>query len=425
MSDVGIPYEGQGMGGRYLRIGDACTGCMACFSQCPFGAISIEEREGFYYPRIDYAVCKHCGKCEKACPIIGMQNGDRGEWTPVQQAACYIGWHLDPEIRRVSSSGGIFTACAEQVLAENGVVFGAIYDEDMVIRHVAVEKGASLEPLRRSKYAQSDTSRVYGQIRDFLDKGRKVLFCGTPCQVAAIRRMFPRDRLPHLILVSLACMAVASPVVFKHYVSWIERRFNDKMTELAFRTKKYGWTVGMKIASFKKKGDRTLILKESFFMRGFLKDNFIRPACPGCPFRAGSSGADITLGDFWGCSRFFEGAAGSKHRLGFSGVVAYTSCGRQLIEGNGRAYVQPVPIHELLDYNKGWLPKVKIKKTAGEFLKRYRDDPDMGFVDAMLPVSLKEFVTTWERHLTFGHWFPISRDLARLRQAIIGLFRRK
>jgi len=347
-----LMYDDTVKEGRYLQIGEACTGCMACFSQCPFDAISIREREGFYYPEIDYAKCKHCGKCEKACPVIGFQNGEKGEWTPVQEASCYIGWHLNPEVRRVSSSGGIFTACAEQILEEDGVVCGAIYDENMVIRHVAIEKGADLEPLRRSKYAQSDTSKIFGSVKGYLEKGRKVLFCGTPCQVAAMRWNFPREKYPRLILVSLACMAVASPVVFKHYVEWIEKRHKDRMTELAFRTKKYGWCVGMKIATFKSKGDRTLILKESFFMRGFLKDNFIRPSCPGCPFRAGSSGADVTLGDFWYCDQFYPSAYGHKHRLGFSGIVVYTEEGRRLVENKERAFTEPVPIHELLDHNK-------------------------------------------------------------------------
>jgi ferredoxin len=412
------------MGEKYLQIGDACSGCMACYAQCPFGAISVEERQGFYYPKIDYAVCKHCGKCEKACPVIGFQKGKKGEWTPVQEASCYIGWHLNPEVRRVSSSGGIFTACAEQILEEDGVVCGAIYDENMVIRHVAIEKGADLEPLRRSKYAQSDTSKIFGQVKGYLDNDRKVLFCGTPCQVAALRWNFPREKYPRLILISLACMAVASPVVFRHYVAWIEKRYGDKMTELAFRTKKYGWTVGMKIATFKHLGERTLILKESFFMRGFLKDNLIGPACPGCPFRAGSSGADITLGDFWGCSRFYPGAYGKKHRLGFSGIVVYTEEGKRLVENKGKAFVEPVPLHELLDYNKGWLPKVKLQKTAREFLEKFKADPSMRFIDRMLPVSLKEFIVTWERHLSFGHWFPISRDLYNVRRAIRSLFKR-
>lgn len=409
----------------YLQIGDACTGCMACYAQCPFGAIAIKEREGFYYPEVDYATCKQCGKCEKACPVIGFQKGERREWTPVQEASCYIGWHLNPEIRRVSSSGGIFTACAEQVLEEDGVVCGAIYDENMVIRHVAIEKGADLESLRRSKYAQSDTSRIYGQIKDYLDKGKKVLFCGTPCQVAALRWNFPRDKHPRLILISLACMAVASPVVFKHYVAWLEQRYKDKMTELAFRTKKYGWSVGMKIATFKNIGHRTLIFKESFFMRGFLQDNFIRPSCPECPFRPGSSGADITLGDFWYCHRFYEGARGKKRRLGFSGIVVYTSEGKRLVENKGKAFAEPVSIHKLVNNNKGWLPKVKLKKTAGEFLAKYKADPSIGFVGKMLPIDLKEFIVTWERHLCFGHCFPISQSYYKLRRAVGVLFRRR
>lgn len=403
---------------KYLQIGDSCTGCMACFSQCQVGAISIEERDGFYYPSIDEEACVECGTCERACPVIGFQKGDRGEWTPVQEADCYIGWHNDPEIRRVSSSGGIFTACAEQVLGEGGVVFGAAYDENMVIRHVAVETRGDLEPLRGSKYAQSDTSKIYEQIKRHLVEGRKVLFCGTPCQIAALRWVFPRVKYPQLVLISLACMAVASPVVFRHYVSWLERKYHDKLVNLAFRTKKYGWSVGMLIAKFRRKGEKTLILKEAFFMRAFLKYCLLRPSCPGCTFRSGSSGADLTIGDFWYCHRFFEGARGWRKRLGFSGIVVYSPFGERLLAENGRSRVYSVPVHELIDYNKGWLPKLTVRCDAKEFLHKFEDDPECKFMSTIVPLGLREYIVTLERHFTFGWWFPISRSLSRIHNLI-------
>lgn len=403
---------------KYLEIGNACTGCMACLASCPFDAITQTERDGFYYPIIDYDKCRQCGKCEKACPVIARQNNDFGEWTPVQEAHCHIGWHTNAEVRRVSSSGGIFSACAEKVLDDGGVVCGAIYDENMVIRHVAIENRADLEALRRSKYAQSDTSKIFHDVEPYLKANRRILFCGTPCQVAAMRRVFPRDRFPNLILISLACMAVASPVVFRQYVAWVEQKYGDKMVELAFRTKKYGWTVGMKIATFKNKGERTLILEESFFMRGFLRDNFIRHSCEGCQFRKGSSGADLTLGDFWGCGRFYRGAVGNKHRLGFSGVVVYTPEGESLLTDNQHVYIEEVPLDELLNYNKGWLPEVKVKRTAQEFLEASRGDPSMSFVTKMVPIARKERVIVWERHLFHGYWFPVSTFISKCKKIL-------
>ena len=46
-------------------------------------------------------------------------------------------------------------------------------------------------------------------------------------------------------------------------------------------------------------------LDVNIFMRGFLKDLYLRPSCHYCPSKNGKSGSDITIADFWGVNRYY------------------------------------------------------------------------------------------------------------------------
>jgi len=175
-----------------------CAGCSACYSICPALCISMEQdTEGFLYPVIDEKSCTKCTKCEKSCPSI--QRGIARKPLRV-----YASKNPDDEIRCASSSGGIFSLLAEYVLKEDGVVFGAQFNDNWEVKHDYTETAEGLAAFRGSKYIQSITGDMYKTAKEFLKMGRKVLYSGTPCQIAGLK-MFLQQDYSNLLTVDFAC----------------------------------------------------------------------------------------------------------------------------------------------------------------------------------------------------------------------------
>ena len=168
------------------HIGDLkkteCYGCSACVYSCSFGAITMErDSEGFRYPVVDEEKCTGCGKCRKICPSIcpkDMSNAPEPE--------SYAVW-ADDNIRRDSSSGGFFTILARSIFAQGGVVCGVVMDENFNVFHTVATNEKEFLPMRGSKYVQSDLRDIFPKVKEFLTSGKKVLFTGTPCQVAGLK----------------------------------------------------------------------------------------------------------------------------------------------------------------------------------------------------------------------------------------------
>ena len=158
-----------------------CMGCHACYNRCPVQAIEmVEDEKGFKYPQVNKEKCINCGLCEKVCPIL---NQVKVENKPV----AYAVKNLEEEIRKQSSSGGMFTLLAESILNDVGVVFGAAFDENWKLKHTYVENIEGLQIFRGSKYLQSTIGDTYAKVKEFLDSGRKVMFTGTPCQIEGLK----------------------------------------------------------------------------------------------------------------------------------------------------------------------------------------------------------------------------------------------
>ena len=195
-----------------FTIPQNCTGCGACAAGCPVQCIEMQaDLEGFRYPQIDAARCISCQKCEKMCPVIRS--------APAQaQPQAYAVKHRDDEVRIRSSSGGVFPALAELVLADGGVVCGAVYADDFSVVHQITENAAGIEKMQGAKYAQSRTEHLFSEIRRILEAGRWLLFVGTPCQVAGVKAFLGKD-YEKLILVDTICHGVPSPLVWKQYLA--------------------------------------------------------------------------------------------------------------------------------------------------------------------------------------------------------------
>ncbi len=163
-----------------------CCGCSACKSICPRSAISmVEGYDGFLYPEIDQSKCIDCGLCKKTCPVINKSSNKSIN-------ECYVGFAKDEDIRLKSSSGGIFTLAANYVLDNNGIVIGAAFDKNNKLNHIAITNKKGLEKLRGSKYLQSNLNEIFSFVKDNL-KNNKILFVGTPCQVAGLRSYIKND----------------------------------------------------------------------------------------------------------------------------------------------------------------------------------------------------------------------------------------
>lgn len=273
-----------------------CCGCGACASVCPQKCIEMRpDGEGFLYPVADAAACIECGLCEKTCHELNPF----GERTPLQYLAAI---NNDEAVRLRSSSGGIFHLLAAKTIAEGGVVFGARFDGDWQVVMDYAETMDSVEAFMGSKYVQARTETSYTDACRFLNQGRKVLFSGTPCQIAGLKH-FLRKPYDNLLTVDIICHGTPSPKVWSRYLDEVMTSGRKAITDICFRNKRNGWK-RFNFALTCNSEDETVSLvshhKQNHYMRAFLRDMILRPSCHDCKAKCGRSHSDITLADFWG-----------------------------------------------------------------------------------------------------------------------------
>jgi len=329
-----------------------CTGCGACYSICPTGCISMEpDDEGFLYPIIaDEKKCTKCHKCEGRCPAIAQG--------PIRKPLnVYAAKNTNEEIRLQSSSGGMFSLFAEHIVQEGGIVFGARFNSAWEVIHGYAETIEDLLPFRGSKYAQSITGDTYKQVEYFLKNGKKVLYSGTPCQIAGLKTYLRKD-YDSLLTIDVVCHGVPSPLVWKKYLNEIMdettvalKNVNENIiADINFRDKVKGWYIFTFVISFifdkispeKEKmtnnffisDDKKMLLfmenaKKNSYMKGFLRDLYLRPSCYKCHARSLKSGSDITLADYWGIRNVLPEFDDDK---GVSMVMVNTEKGKQIYE---------------------------------------------------------------------------------------------
>ena len=269
------------------------------------------DAEGFLYPQIDASKCINCGICQKVCASINPAEARRPR-------SVYAAMAKDDALRLASSSGGVFSLLASDILSKGGVVFGAAFDHnDWHVYHKAVETEADLAELRGSKYVQSDVGDSYRQVKAYLNAGRQVLFSGTPCQITALNKflaMYKGLPLENLLLVDVVCHAVPSPLAWRKY---LEKRLSTVYTDgagglrdirrISSRRKDCGWKRFSLSLGFANDKEYLSVFSNDPFMRGFLAELYNRPSCHNCMCKNLSSGSDITIADYWGvASRFPE-----------------------------------------------------------------------------------------------------------------------
>ena len=299
---------------------DKCTGCSACVNVCPTGAISMRECvAGFLYPKIDKDKCANCMECVKTCSV---NNGVK----PCKTNVGYSAFVTDKDALKKSSSGGVFGALANAVFNENGVVYGAVYDDKLKVVHVKATNQTELDNIQGSKYVQSDKRETFKEIKTLLDKGESVLFSGCPCEVGGLKAYLKCD-YNNLFTLDLVCHGVPSYKVFRAYVNG--KPYGDKVVNVAFRDKRNGWensTVRYDLS------DGTEEIESYFdckFLKGYIDNVYLRKSCYNCVFKGDARASDITLGDLWGAK---ESGFVNVNESGTSLVIVHTEKGAKFID---------------------------------------------------------------------------------------------
>jgi coenzyme F420-reducing hydrogenase beta subunit len=273
-----------------------CCGCNACGDVCSRNAIIFKtDNEGFWYPEADNEKCTNCGLCEKVCPVTNIAKLKKNDF---EKPHCYAAIHKNLGIRLDSSSGGLFSALAEKMYRDGGYVGGAIYNEDFSVSHFISNDKQDLSRLRNSKYLQSDATGFYKEVKRLLVKGEKVLVCGTPCQMTALRAFLSKN-YEDLLIVDLICNAVCSPKSHRKYLDALETKFDSKVVSLNAKHKKTGWENSARQIIFANGKIIYLTRREDVFSRAFIADKIKRPSCFHCVFKGFPRIADISLGDYW------------------------------------------------------------------------------------------------------------------------------
>ncbi len=297
---------------------EKCTGCTACFSICPVQAIEMsEDLDGFKYPIINQNKCINCGLCKKTCPVLNTKSN-------FALNECYATINKNKKIALESSSSGLFTLIAQKILKEDGIVIGATFENNKLI-HKAISEVKDLEQLRRAKYLQSDLGNIFSFIKKNI-KDRKILFVGTPCQVAGLKRIIKDNE--NLFTIDFICHGVPTPKLFQKYVKELEEKYNDKLISYNFRDKETGWDTYSNSMIFKtsKHIERA---KDNSYMNLFLSDKALRESCYNCNFKLGNKYSDITSGDFWGIKKVYPDMY---DKTGVSSLIINSAKGRKMLE---------------------------------------------------------------------------------------------
>ena len=392
----------------FLQTGNkaACTACGACLQRCPHDAIRMKEDEfGFVFPEVDSGRCVHCGLCEKVCPV----DNPAIRFHPGSEGTAVAGFAKDATLRAASSSGGFFTGVVRAFWKDGEtVVFGAEMQPDLTVAHTRADTLDGIAKFRTSKYARSDTRNTFAEAKTLLSQGKRVIYSGTPCQIAGLLSFLGGEEEPeNLLTVDLVCHGYFSPLFLRKERAYLERKHHSKAIGYEYRNKDGGhWRDFRAVWRFAN-GSAVETENASLpYLKIWMKHLFSRDSCHACRFAFPDRVSDISLADYWHVpneSPLFGG------NYGTSSVFVNTPKGRTIISVlfqsgtyamgfidrdrlcaekaslHGPPTADPRRIEALSDltrmsyrrYCRKWMPKPKrrslVRRMAGRILRSLRN----------------------------------------------------
>ncbi len=335
-----------------------CCGCHSCINACPKQAITMTENNmGFKYPSINQDKCIDCNMCKKVCPIL---NNKPEQEKKVETYACF---NTNTNERLCSSSGGIFILLAKEIIKKNGVVFGAVFDNNFAVKHSFVENEKDLVKFMGSKYTQSIIGDSFKKVEEFLNNDRYVLFTGTPCQIEGLKTFLKKD-YDKLYTQDIICHGVPSPRVWKKYLDFQRKKNDQIIKDVSFRNKDNGWSAYQMKLLFETK-EYSKNHSDDLFMKAFLGNICLRESCYNCSFKKKHREADITLGDYWGINNIHPEMNDDK---GISILSINSNKGKELFELiKGKTKYLETKIDDAIEYNSAMVKPVNCSKHQKDF----------------------------------------------------------
>lgn len=375
-----------------------CSGCEACKEICPINCITMEyDSEGFLFPVVDKEKCINCNKCVGVCSIFSeKKNLDE----KIKNTEVFAAWNKDEKIRKESSSGGVFSLLAEKTLNNNGIVVGAMFNENNVVEHNIVDDIKDLYKLRGSKYVQSSTNGMYSLTKKYLDEGKEVLYSGTPCQIEGFYK-FLNKKYENLITCGIVCHSVPSPQIFSAYLKYLENKYKSKAKNIFFRKKIKGWKNSNFYVEFENKNIFEESIYKNYFFQGFGSYLYSRKSCYFCKYKLNS---DIIIGDFWGIELSKPEIDDNK---GISLVILTTKKGKETIkELKDKMKIYKSSFEQSIIKNPHVIFSAKNFKEREKF---YLDYNKLGFEGIV-----NKYLETDKRKLTFlSFLYRVKRKIIR------------
>ena len=343
-----------------------CTACGACRDACPKGCISFIKNEyGAETVKVNEELCVNCGRCKQVCQVLA----------PVEKKKPKLAYAVclkDLEKRNTSASGGAAYALYSKVIENGGVAFGADFDGDHRLVFKKADSAPALSGFQGSKYTYSDMSGTYKDILAQLNSGKEVIFIGTSCQCAGIKKFVRDDLQKRLYLVDIICHGMPPAAYFEEYLESIEHNYT-KADKISFRdNNKFRLKISAK--------DNALVEEkavENIFMANYTRMVFYRENCYSCEYACGERISDLTIGDYWGSDRKRMLAPTDK---GMSVVLVNTDKGKTLIdECSDRLVLTLKPYEDIIKTNEQLRGASKKPEYRKLFLDEYKKD---GFISA-------------------------------------------
>lgn len=299
-----------------------CYGCTACKNICPKCAITMKlDEEGFLYPYIDEKLCINCNLCRKVCPALEKQFSNK----KIQET--YAVKLKNEKERLKSRSGGVFVAISNEILKNNGSVFGAAFKKDFSVHHIMAENITERDKCRGSKYIQSNLESTFKEAYEKLKENKKVLYTGTPCQIQGLNSYLKLKNIKtdNLYTCDIVCHGVPSTKIYNDYINFFSKKYKNNVKKFDFRDKSFGWSDHVETIEFES-GKK---ISQEYLKNLFYSNYILRPRCYECEFTNLDRVSDITIADCWGSEKNIPEWNDDK---GISLVILNTEKGKKLFE---------------------------------------------------------------------------------------------